>query len=281
MAASSSGMKRPLWSSSPTLASSATTSTRPDPHSPRGSTSPMTWSSTPVSRSSLTTSMAPSAARMPQRIAPPSKAGPAGAAVDTIVSPLLSTISQLVPTSMNRRVRLSRSIPVASMPGDDVAADVGAQGGEHRRPRARVEVEPDLLGEYDGRLRRGLHERRHPERLGIDPEGEGGHRRVAGDRDLVDVRRIDTALDADLLRELVERLARERLQPAERLGIHHRGADPGDHVATERLLLVEPRGDGDGCAGAEVEQGRDDRGGAEVEGDRVAAVGGVARARRR
>ena len=60
--------------------------------------------------------MAPSAARMPQRIAPPSKAGPAGAAVETIVSPLLSTISQLVPTSMNSRVRLSRSMPVASMP---------------------------------------------------------------------------------------------------------------------------------------------------------------------
>ena len=61
-------------------------------------------------------SIAPSAARMPQRIAPPSNAGPAGAAVARMVSPSLSTISQLVPTSMNRRVRLSRSMPVASMP---------------------------------------------------------------------------------------------------------------------------------------------------------------------
>ena len=65
---------------------------------------------------SLTTSIAPSAARMPQRIAPPSKAGPAGAAVDRIRSPSLTTISQLVPTSMKSRVRLSRSMPVASMP---------------------------------------------------------------------------------------------------------------------------------------------------------------------
>ena len=32
------------------------------------------------------------------------------------MSPSLSTISQLVPTSMNSRVRLSRSMPVASMP---------------------------------------------------------------------------------------------------------------------------------------------------------------------
>ena len=53
---------------------------------------------------------------MPQRIAPPSNAGPAGAAVERIRSPSLTTISQLVPTSMNSRVRLSRSMPVASMP---------------------------------------------------------------------------------------------------------------------------------------------------------------------
>ncbi len=60
--------------------------------------------------------MAPSAARIPHRIAPPSNAGPAGAAVAKICSPLPSTISQLVPTSMNNRSRLSRSMPVARMP---------------------------------------------------------------------------------------------------------------------------------------------------------------------
>ena len=60
--------------------------------------------------------MAPSAARMPQRIAPPSNAGPAGAAVASRVSPSLSTISQLVPTSTKSRTRLSRSMPVASIP---------------------------------------------------------------------------------------------------------------------------------------------------------------------
>ncbi len=60
--------------------------------------------------------MAPSAARIPQRMAPPSKAGPAGAAVVTMRSPSLSAISQFVPTSMNRRTRLSRSSPLASIP---------------------------------------------------------------------------------------------------------------------------------------------------------------------
>ncbi len=79
----------------------------------------MTPSLTPASSpsgTSFTTSMAPSSARMPQRIAPPSNAGPAGAAVERMRSPSLSTISQLVPTSMNSRVRLSRSMPEASMP---------------------------------------------------------------------------------------------------------------------------------------------------------------------
>ena len=63
-----------------------------------------------------TTSIAPSAARIPQAIEAASKAGPAGAAVVKIVSPLDSTISQFVPTSINKRTRLSRSIPVASTP---------------------------------------------------------------------------------------------------------------------------------------------------------------------
>ena len=128
---------------------------------PRGSTSPITCSSTSVVGSSLTTSMAPSAARMPQRIAPPSNAGPAGAAVDTIVSPSLSTISQLVPTSMNSRVRLSRSMPVASMPGDDVAADVGAERREHdARGPAGAACRPRSAASTSGGVRGGHHERR-------------------------------------------------------------------------------------------------------------------------
>ena len=75
----------------------------------------MTCSSTSSSLI-FTTSIAPWAARIPQRMAAPSNAGPAGAAVARMRSPSLSTISQLVPTSMNSRIRLSRSMPEASMP---------------------------------------------------------------------------------------------------------------------------------------------------------------------
>src|SRR5215467_13813608 len=114
-AASSSGTNRPDGSSRPSLTSPVTASTSPEPHSPAGSASPMTVSSQ-VSGVIVTTSMAPSAARIPQRIAAPSKAGPAGAAVASSQSRLPSTISQLVPMSMNNRVRASLSMPEASRP---------------------------------------------------------------------------------------------------------------------------------------------------------------------
>ena len=68
----------------------------------------------------------------------------------------------------------------------------------------------------------------------------------------------------------------ERGEPAERVGVHHRRADPGDHVGAEGLLGVEQGRDGDRGAGREVEQGRDDGRRAEVEGDAEEARGGVA-----
>ena len=55
-----------------------------------------------------------------------------------------STISELVPTSMNSRIRRSSVRPVASMPGDDVAADVRAERREHERGRARVDVDAEV-----------------------------------------------------------------------------------------------------------------------------------------
>ena len=114
-AASSCETKRPDLSSRPTRTSSAAASTRPEPQIPAGSVSPITSSSTAPSRS-RTTSIAPSAARIPQAIWAASKAGPAGAAVQTTPSAEPRTTSQFVPTSIRSRRRRSRVIPVASMP---------------------------------------------------------------------------------------------------------------------------------------------------------------------
>ena len=69
-------------------------------------------------------------------------------------------------------------------------------------------------------------------------------------RDLVDLAPASTlALGAHLGRQLGQRLVRGRGQPAERVGVHHRRADPGDHVAAERLLRVEHRAHRDRRAG--------------------------------
>jgi hypothetical protein len=117
---------------------------------------------------------------------------------------------------------------------------------------------------------------RHPQRLGIDSKGELGHGGVAGHRYLVHLGGVDPGLGADLSSQLVEGLLGEHSQPVQRRLVHHGGADARDHVAAERLLLVERRAHRDGRAGGRVEQGRDHRGGAEIEGDRIPALGRVA-----
>ena len=285
-AAASSGTSRPLASSSPTRTSSATASTRPEPHRPRASTSPITprvtAGSSPVAAgSSRTTSIAPSAARMPHRIAPPSKAGPAGAAVARMVSPSLSTISQLVPTSMKSRVRLSRSIPVASMPATMSPPTYAPRAGKKKARARGCRRQAEVAGEDGRRLRGGHHERRDAERLGVDAQRERGHRGVPGDRHLVDLGGVDAALATDLPGQRGEGLAGRVLEPAEGVLVHHRGADPGDHVPAEGLLPVEHRGHRERGAGADVEQRGDHGGGAEVEGDGVAGSRSCRRARRR
>ena len=101
-----------------------------------------------VASSMNTSSMAPGEARMPSRTPPPSKAGPAEQAHESSQSLLPSTISPLVPMSMN-----SVSLSVSYMPrrddaGGDVAAHVAAHGrqdvhaGEHVGGRAQAPRRP-------------------------------------------------------------------------------------------------------------------------------------------
>ena len=178
---------------------------------------------------------------MPQRIAPPSNAGPAGAAVETMVSPSLSTISQLVPTSMNRRVRLSRSMPVASMPATMSPptyapragnTSPGPAGAGRARARRRAPIGGCAVDITNGAT---------PSGSGSMPSDQRGHRGVAGQRHLVDLRRVDAALAAAPGGPARRASRRPPAAAGRAAGVHHRGADPGDHVAAERLLLVEHR----------------------------------------
>ena len=89
-----------------------------------------------------TVSIAPAAARMPQRIGRlEGRAGRRGRDRGSR-SREPRAISQFVPTSMNRRSRLSRFRPLGEQAGDDVAADVGAERREAWSP-ARGGVDRD------------------------------------------------------------------------------------------------------------------------------------------
>ena len=179
---------------------------------------------------------------------------------------------------MNRRSRRSRVEAGGEHAGDDVAADVGAQRREDERPGARGwTATPKSLRGGRRELVRGDDERRHRQRLGVDPERELHHRDVAADRDLVDLAG-STPASAKTSPASSESVSCARVaQRGKRLRVHHRGRDAGDHVGAVRLLAVEHRAHGRRLAALEVEQRRDDGRGAEVERDREPPVGRVAR----
>ena len=90
-------------------------------------------------------------------------------------------------------------------------------------------------------------------------------------------RGVDASVLADLVGELLQRLAGEPAQPLQRLGVEHRRRDARDHVGAERLLLVEHRSHCDGRPRADVEECGDDRGRTEIERDPVQPLARVAR----
>ena len=85
--------------------------------------------------------------------------------------------------------------------GHDVGPDVGAEGREEHGRSALVHPHAEVGGGCRRQLPRGDRERRHRERLGVDPERELDHRDVPGDDDLVDLGGVDIRLLADLLRQ--------------------------------------------------------------------------------
>jgi hypothetical protein len=119
-------------------------------------------------------------------------------------------------------------------------------------------------------------EGRHRQRLRVDAERDLDHRLVAGHDDLVHLGRVDTALRAHFVGQLLEGLVRMPLEQLEGAVVHHDRRDPRDHVGAERLLRVQDRLHCLGLSGLEVEQRRHNRGGAEIECDRMAAAARVA-----
>ncbi len=152
-----------------------------------------------------------------------------------------------------------------------------APNAGNRNARARGWAWHVQVGrEHFRQLPRGHDERGHAERLRVDAERDVRHRGVASDRDLGNIGRIGLRLRAHLSSQLPQGFPGERAQRAQRAGIEHRCADPGDHVGAERLLLVQHRRHCERRPGTEVEQRRDDCCGAEVEGDAEQLPGRVA-----
>ena len=85
--------------------------------------------------------------------------------------------------------------PAGQQPGRDVAADVGAERGEHHRaaPRVHGARQAQVGREHLGKQPGGHDEGRHAERFGVDAEHQVGHGGVARHRDLVHLIRLDAA----------------------------------------------------------------------------------------
>ena len=98
--------------------------------------------------------------------APPSKAGPAGAAVDE--DPLAVAEDDLaVGADVDEQPQPLVAVHAGGQhAGDDVAADVGAERREDERPRPRVHVEAELGGEQRRHGARGIMN-------GATPSGSG------------------------------------------------------------------------------------------------------------
>ena len=89
----------------------------PEPHMPTGASPPMSVNvGSIVSASMVAAQMAPSVARMPQAMSPPSNAGPAEHAHVSMKSAFPNTSSPFVPRSMNSVMRSSVQSMLVSTP---------------------------------------------------------------------------------------------------------------------------------------------------------------------
>ena len=145
-------------------------------------------------------------------------------------------------------------------------------------PRAGVDGrQPDVAGRHAQRAGDGQGEGGLPELDRVDAEREMMHDRIADERDLHDIRRIDAAGRGDLQRQRVERRAhRDRHLPGA-VRVHHRVADPAHEVLAEADLRVhDPGGRHDAPVG-QVAQVRRDGGRAEIDGETHQRRGAQAR----
>ena len=156
--------------------------------------------------------------------------------------------------------------------GDDVGAHVRPDERKSLDIATRVDVEPRLTGRDIERLLKGRRERHHRNRRGVDPEQKVEHRRVPDDHHLVNPVASNAGRLVQLREDRVHGALNRVAQFRFRLLALHPVADPRDDVGAERRLAVEGRAHRLGHAGAQVHQGADHRGRAEIKGNAVALL---------
>ncbi|VTR70227.1 hypothetical protein DESC_780415 [Desulfosarcina cetonica] len=160
-------------------------------------------------------------------------------------------------------------------PGDDIAAHVAGNGRVDQGGDVVVQCQADVH-RPDGWIERGgRYVGRATDVTGIDLEQELGHGGVAGQGDGGDILGIDLGLADDFFDDGVDGLGHDLLQPFQAalfLGIH----DPADHVLAVTDLGVEVAVLGQHGTALQVDQLAVDRGRANIHGDGIVALAGVA-----
>ena len=145
-----------------------------------------------------------------------------------------------------------------------VGADVARDAGQDVDARVGVHGDPERGRRQRQRLVDRERERRAAELDRIDAEHEVMHDRVADERKLEDVGRLDPGLAREFGGERRERIA-DRLGHLHRAArIHHRVGDAAHQVLAEADLRVHHARGGGEFAALEVAQVRGDRGGTDV-----------------
>ena len=193
-----------------------------------------------------TRSIAPGAARWPQLICAPSKAGPVGLEQASRRCRLPSTISALVPTSTSSVSFVAQVRALGQDHAGGIRADVAGDAGQgvdagarmQRRGRARgAQFEREGLGGERKRCAAELHR--------IDAEHQVVHDRVADDGHLEDVRHAQLGLARHLGGERVECAAHRIASSARPARVHHRVGHAAHEILAEADLRIHRAAGGD------------------------------------
>ncbi len=191
-----------------------------------------------VSRSIRTRSMAPGAARWPQLICAPSKAGPVGERGREQSGPAPEH-----DLGVRADIHEQRDlVPQVRRLGQDHACRVGAHvAGDARqqvRASARVDGQLQLDGRRPDRAVRGQREWRRAQGHGIDAQHEVMHDRVPDQRDLQDVGGVHLGAFGEARHERRQRVADGAGHLCRSAVMQHRVRDAAHEVLAEPDLRV-------------------------------------------